>query len=137
MTVYNEGGVRIDEFGHEQTKRYKLKWNDELLPSKDEDGVALVWREDFSSFNIGEEKTRVWEQCWKYNGRYRPTKWDKIFFKTALEWAALSPDAQTQCGCVLVTEKEIVSTGYNGFMRDLRPDFDRDLPKNVQKNIHT
>lgn len=47
------------------------------------------------------------------------TKWDKIFFNEARLWMQNSHDIQTQCGCVLVKDRTPISTGYNGFVRDI------------------
>lgn len=47
------------------------------------------------------------------------TKWDKAFFKEASLWMQNSHDCETQCGCVLVKDKTGISTGYNGFIRDI------------------
>jgi dCMP deaminase len=49
----------------------------------------------------------------------KPDKWDKIFFKEAELWSKSSHDIQTKCGCVLVKNKTSISTGYNGFVRDI------------------
>jgi len=49
----------------------------------------------------------------------KPNKWDKIFFNEAILWSKNSHDAQTKCGCVLVKDKTSISTGYNGFIRDI------------------
>lgn len=49
----------------------------------------------------------------------RPSHWDNIFFLEAVLWSRMSHDAQTKCGCVLVKNKSTISTGYNGFMRDI------------------
>lgn len=46
-------------------------------------------------------------------------KWDKIFFEESILWTKNSHDTQTQCGCVLVKDKTCISTGYNGFIRDI------------------
>lgn len=54
------------------------------------------------------------------------SKWDKIFFQEAALWRQNSHDIQTQCGCVLVKDKTSISTGYNGFVRDID---DNVLPK--------
>lgn len=51
------------------------------------------------------------------------TKWDARFMRIALEVASFSKDPSTQVGCVLVRDKKIVSTGYNG------------LPKNLSDNL--
>jgi dCMP deaminase len=47
------------------------------------------------------------------------TKWDNIFLHEATLWSRMSHDLQTKCGCVLVKDKTVLSTGYNGFMRDI------------------
>ena len=48
------------------------------------------------------------------------TKWDSRFLRIANEVATWSKDPSTQVGCVLVNEKRhIISTGYNGFPRDV------------------
>lgn len=48
--------------------------------------------------------------------------WDTIFLRQAFEWREKSHDAQTGCGAVLVKDKRIVSTGYNGFISNIRDD---------------
>ena len=48
-----------------------------------------------------------------------PTDWDCIFMQEATLWSRRSHDSQTQCGCVLVKDKTVISTGYNGFIRDI------------------
>ena len=45
--------------------------------------------------------------------------WDHIFMQEAILWSRRSHDIQTQCGCVIVKDKTVVSTGYNGFVRDI------------------
>ena len=59
-----------------------------------------------------------------------PTDWDCIFMQEAALWSRRSHDSQTQCGCVIVKEKTVISTGYNGFIRDID---DSDLPKTRPK----
>lgn len=49
----------------------------------------------------------------------QPDDWDNMFFSNAALWSRKSHDSQTQCGCVLVRNKTIISTGYNGFMRGI------------------
>jgi dCMP deaminase len=49
----------------------------------------------------------------------KPDSWDNIFFQEAVLWARKSHDTQTQCGCVLVKDKTSISSGYNGFIRDI------------------
>lgn len=46
----------------------------------------------------------------------KPSSWDTSFLLSATLWSKRSHDMQTQCGCVLVKNKRIISTGYNGFM---------------------
>ena len=45
--------------------------------------------------------------------------WDTIFMQEATLWSRRSHDSQTQCGCVIVKNKTVISTGYNGFIRDI------------------
>ena len=54
-----------------------------------------------------------------------PTDWDNIFLQEATLWSRRSHDIETQCGCVLVKDKTVISSGYNGFIRDID---DSDLP---------
>ena len=54
-----------------------------------------------------------------------PTDWDNMFFSEAVLWSRRSHDSQTQCGCVLVKNKTVIATGYNGFMREIN---DSSLP---------
>ena len=49
----------------------------------------------------------------------RPDDWDNMFFATATLWSRKSHDSETQCGCVLVKNKTIIATGYNGFIRGI------------------
>lgn len=50
---------------------------------------------------------------------YPLSKWDNMFFSEAALWSMMSHDVETQCGCVLVKNKSTISTGYNGFIRDI------------------
>ena len=45
--------------------------------------------------------------------------WDAIFMQEATLWSRRSHDIQTQCGCVIVKDKTVISTGYNGLIRDI------------------
>lgn len=56
----------------------------------------------------------------------KPNKWDITFFNEAILWSKNSHDAQTKCGCTLVKDKTCISTGYNGFIRDID---DKVLPR--------
>lgn len=50
---------------------------------------------------------------------HKPTHWDNMFFSEAVLWSRMSHDIETQCGCVIVKNRSTISTGYNGFMRDI------------------
>lgn len=58
--------------------------------------------------------------------KYRPS-WDDYFLGMALLVARRSHDIHTQHGCVLVKDKRIVATGYNGFPGGMN---DASLPTN-------
>ena len=49
-------------------------------------------------------------------------RWDNKFLLEAIFWSRSSHDKQTQCGCVLVKDKTILSSGYNGFIRGVDDD---------------
>lgn len=61
----------------------------------------------------------------KYNVQQydlRPS-WTEFFMDIALSVSKRSPDAETQCGAVIVSpSNEIITTGYNGHMRDIPND---------------
>ena len=44
---------------------------------------------------------------------------DEIFLEMAFTASKRSHDAQTQCGCVLTKNGAVISTGYNGFIREI------------------
>lgn len=53
-------------------------------------------------------------------------KWDRRFLDLALHIAAWSKDPSTKVGCVVVgADREIRSTGFNGFPRGISDDADR------------
>lgn len=63
--------------------------------------------------------------CWRntyldtnhYSNR---TSWDEYFLELTFNVAKRSNDSQTQCGAIIVSpSNEIVSTGYNGIIRDI------------------
>ena len=45
--------------------------------------------------------------------------WTHIFLLEAILWSKKSNDPYTKCGCVLVKNKTVLSTGYNGFIREI------------------
>ena len=54
-----------------------------------------------------------------------PDKWHSRFLKLAQEVASWSKDPSTQVGCVLVRNRRVVSTGYNGFPKNISDNLDR------------
>lgn len=52
-------------------------------------------------------------------------KWHIRFLRLASEVATWSKDPSTSVGCVLVKERRVISTGYNGFPKNLSDSFDR------------
>tara|TARA_Y100000310_G_scaffold246375_1_gene251651 strand:+ start:14564 stop:15151 length:588 start_codon:yes stop_codon:yes gene_type:complete len=66
-------------------------------------------------------------------------KWDKRFLFLSEHIASWSKDRSTKVGCVIVgPDKEIRSTGYNGFPRGLNDDVDarHDRPQKYQYTEH-
>lgn len=52
-------------------------------------------------------------------------EWHQRFMKVALAVSSWSKDPSTKVGCVLVRNKRIISTGYNGFPKNLSDNLDR------------
>ena len=59
----------------------------------------------------------------------RPDK-DNYFLKIAYEISKRSHDANTACGCVIVNDGRIISTGYNGFP----PNMPDEIIPNIRKD---
>ena len=58
------------------------------------------------------------------------TKWDQRFLELARHISGWSKDPSTQVGCVVVGEdREIRSTGFNGFPRGIKDDAERLLDR--------
>jgi dCMP deaminase len=51
------------------------------------------------------------------NSREWMLKWDARFMKIAVDISEWSKDRSTKVGCIVVRERRILSTGYNGFPR--------------------
>ena len=51
--------------------------------------------------------------------------WDIRFMRIAQEVQSWSKDPSTKCGCVLVHDRRIISTGYNGLPASLSDSLDR------------
>ena len=65
-------------------------------------------------------------------------KWHRRFLRLAAEIAEFSKDPSTKVGCILVRDRRIISTGYNGFPRGISDSFDRllDLDKKYEMTVH-
>lgn len=53
------------------------------------------------------------------------TKWDLRFLRIAHEVSTWSKDPGTKVGCVIVNDRRILSTGYNGFPKSISDSLDR------------
>jgi len=65
-------------------------------------------------------------------------KWHVRFIKLAHEVAEWSKDPSTKVGCVLVKNKRVISTGYNGFPKGISDSFDRlmDREQKYEMTVH-
>ena len=65
-------------------------------------------------------------------------KWHFRFLRLAQEVATWSIDPSTKVGCVLVRDRRVVSTGYNGFPKNISDDFERlmDREKKYDITVH-
>jgi len=64
--------------------------------------------------------------------------WHERFLKIAQQIASFSKDPSTKVGCVLVRDRRIVSTGYNGFPRNISDSLDRltDRDQKYEMTVH-
>jgi dCMP deaminase len=62
-------------------------------------------------------------------------KWDIRFIKLAKEVSTWSIDPSTKVGCVLVKNKRVISTGYNGFPKNISDNFDRLMDREQKYEI--
>ena len=64
--------------------------------------------------------------------------WHIRFIKLAHEVAEWSKDPSTKVGCVLVKNKRVISTGYNGFPKGISDSFDRlmDREQKYEMTVH-
>jgi dCMP deaminase len=65
-------------------------------------------------------------------------KWHVRFLRLAEEVSTWSIDPSTKVGCVLVKNKRVISTGYNGFPKNISDNFDRllDREKKYEITVH-
>ena len=62
-------------------------------------------------------------------------RWHQRFLRVAREVATWSKDPSTQVGCVLVREKKVLSTGYNGFPKNISDDLNRLIDREQKYEI--
>jgi len=63
------------------------------------------------------------------------TKWDLRFIRIAEEVRLWSKDPGTKVGCVLVNERRILSTGYNGFPQTISDDLERYIDRDYKLSV--
>jgi dCMP deaminase len=61
--------------------------------------------------------------------------WDRRFLRIAEEVRLWSKDPGTKVGCVLVSERRILSTGYNGFPQTISDDLDRYIDREYKLSV--
>ena len=59
-------------------------------------------------------------------------KWDERFIRIAREVAGWSKDPGTKVGAVLVSDRRIIATGYNGFPQNISDSFERYADREVK-----
>lgn len=62
-------------------------------------------------------------------------KWHIRFLQLAAEVSTWSIDPSTKVGCVLVKNKRVISTGYNGFPKNISDSFDRLMDREQKYEI--
>lgn len=62
-------------------------------------------------------------------------KWHVRFLRLAAEVSTWSIDPSTKVGCVLVKNKRVISTGYNGFPKNISDSFDRLMDREQKYEI--
>ena len=63
------------------------------------------------------------------------TKWDRRFLRIAEEVRLWSKDPGTKVGCVLVNDRRILSTGYNGFPATISDDLERYIDREYKLSV--
>ena len=59
-------------------------------------------------------------------------KWDERFIRIAREVAGWSKDPGTKVGAVLVSDRRIIATGYNGFPHNISDSFERYADREIK-----
>ena len=67
--------------------------------------------------------------------RQPPDKWDHRFIRIAFEVASWSKDPGTKVGAVLVSDRRIVATGYNGFPTQISDSLERYNDREVKLSL--
>lgn len=86
---------------------------------------------------VGKEAKR--ESNYVYVSPYVITKWDLRFMRIAdLEVAQWSKDSSSKVGCVIVKDRRIISSGYNGLPRGCNDDVEErhERPEKYNWFIH-
>ena len=68
--------------------------------------------------SVGEDSQKI-QPTWPPKAE---DKWDRRFLHLATDIGGWSKDPSTKVGCVLVRDKKILSTGYNGFPAKIKDD---------------
>ena len=63
------------------------------------------------------------------------SKWDRRFLRIAEEVRLWSKDPGTKVGCVLVNDRRILSTGYNGFPIAISDDLERYIDREYKLSV--
>lgn len=63
------------------------------------------------------------------------SKWDRRFLRIAEEVRLWSKDPGTKVGCVLVNDRRILSTGYNGFPASISDSLERYTDRNYKLSV--
>jgi dCMP deaminase len=69
------------------------------------------------------------------SGNPHISKWDRRFLRIAEEVRLWSKDPGTKVGCVLVNERRILSTGYNGFPATISDDLERYIDREYKLSV--
>lgn len=69
------------------------------------------------------------------SGNPHLSKWDRRFLRIAEEVRLWSKDPGTKVGCVLVNERRIISTGYNGFPQTISDDLERYIDREYKLSV--
>ena len=67
--------------------------------------------------------------------RQPPNKWDQRFIRIAFEVASWSKDPGTKVGAVLVSDRRIIATGYNGFPTQISDSLERYNDREVKLSL--